>query len=51
MKKKLESIEDRMFTPLQNDEAARAVIGMEETAYISVISTNSPSPDEVFDHG
>jgi hypothetical protein len=51
MKKKLERIDDRMFAPLLDQDAARAVIGMDQTNYISLIQTANPAPDEVIDHG
>lgn len=50
--KKFESIDDRLFEPLPEEEGRRAkIVGAAVTGYISLIQTNDPNPDELIDHG
>jgi hypothetical protein len=50
--KKFESIDDRLFVPLaEEDERRNRIVGGEVTGYISLIQTNDPNPDEQIDHG
>ena len=50
VKKKMESIDDPLFTPLDDDKALAATVAA-GTQHISLIDTNNPNPDEVYDFG
>jgi len=49
MKKRMERIEDELFAPLTDEDVKHAVVAA--TQHISVLETNNPNPDEVFDYG
>lgn len=50
MKKKMESVDDDLFAPLTEAEAKRSIVAA-ATQHISVLFTNDPNPDEVYDYG